>query len=71
MSKCIIVGSVKSNNLKGVNETYIFNGDIEMNKDGKEVYIIDTVDGEISELVENMPMYIQSYINSNKKYVLV
>ncbi|EQB4341431.1 hypothetical protein ACYJ2U_001815 [Clostridium botulinum] len=49
------------------NSCWILNGDIEINTNGKEVYIIDTIEGEKSELVENMPIEVQQFIKKNKQ----
>ncbi|BAO04966.1 PENCW Pc13g06720 protein [Clostridium botulinum B str. Osaka05] len=49
------------------NSCWILNGDIEMDTNNKEVYIIDTIEGEKSELVENMPIVVQEFIKNNKK----
>lgn len=66
MNKYRIYGTVNDNAKMGGISFWVLNGDIEVNQEGKEVYIIEDKEGEKSELVENMPLIVQQYIKQHK-----
>lgn len=77
MKKTIITGTLNNENSwkLGKNSFSVFNGDIETDKDGDEVYITERLkenSNEIEEVsikIKTMPKYVQDFIQKNKQEI--
>lgn len=78
MKKCIVTGivdDIESNMRTGGNRFWFLNGDIEIDKEGNEVYICSRMKKDSSELedvssiVKDMPQPVQDYIAANKQFI--